>query len=383
MLLAHKIELRPTPAQADYLSRACGARRHCFNHLLAHFKQDGVKWSKAAAYQHYLKVIRPALPWYNAVSSRVTRNAIDDLDNAFRHFFRRLKRGQKPGYPTFKKKGQRDSFALREAAKFEVEGRTLRIEKLPTRIRMRQKLRSTGQTKQVTISQRAGKFFASILVATQDYHPHAPEPDMAGVDFGLKSLAVFSTGERMPANQKLKANLKRLKRLSRQLSRKQPGSRRRAEAKLRVARLHLRIANQRQAVIHELSDTLTRTFQTVVLEDLNVKGMAKSRTLARAVHDAGFGRLRQAIEYKVALRGVQVIIADRWFPSTRTCHACGQLHEMALGTDTLRCDCGYTADRDLNTAKNLEKYGRLALLGDLKRTHESSKPVSAASALTA
>lgn len=93
MLLAHKIELRPTVAQADYLSRACGARRHCYNQLLTHFKQDGVKWSKAAAYQHYIKVIRPAFPWYNEVSSRVTRNAIDDLDNAFKHFFRRVKAG--------------------------------------------------------------------------------------------------------------------------------------------------------------------------------------------------------------------------------------------------------------------------------------------------
>lgn len=104
MLLAHKIELRPTAPQADYLARACGSRRHCYNQLLAHFKQPGVEWSKAAAYQHYIKVIRPAFPWYNEVSSRVTRNAIDDLDNAFKHFFRRVKRGQKPGFPKFKKK---------------------------------------------------------------------------------------------------------------------------------------------------------------------------------------------------------------------------------------------------------------------------------------
>ena len=383
MLLAHKIELRPTVAQADYLSRACGARRHCYNQLLIHFKQDGVKWSKAAAYQHYIKVIRPAFPWYNEVSSRVTRNAIDDLDNAFKHFFRRVKAGLNPGFPTFKKKGVADSFALREAAKFEVEGRTLRIEKLPTRIKMRQKLRFTGQTKQVTLSQRAGKFFAAILVETQDYNPHAPEKDIAGVDFGVKRLATISTGEEIPANQKLKANLKRLRRKSRNLSRKQPGSNRRAKAKLQVARLHLRVANQRQAVIHEVSDKLTRTFKSVVLEDLNVKGMAKNRKLARAVNDAGFGMLRQAIEYKAALRGVQVIVADRWFPSTRTCHACGQLHDMPLGKDTIRCDCGNIDGRDLNAAKNLEKYGRLTLLGDLKRTQESSKTASSASAVTA
>jgi putative transposase len=382
MLLAHKIELRPTADQANYLDRACGARRHCYNQLLEHFKQPGVTWSKAAAYQDYLNVIRPRFPWYNEVSSRVTRNAIDDLDKAFKHFFRRVKAGQKPGFPTFKKKGQADSFALREAAKFDVDGRKLRIEKLPTRIKRRQKLRFTGKTKQATISKRAGKFFVSILVDTQDYNPHAPDQEIVGVDFGLKSLAALSTGEVIPANQQLKATLKRLKRRRRNLSRKQNGSNRRARAKLRVARLHLRVANQRQAVIHELSDHLTRAFKTVVIEDLNVKGMARGM-LARAVNDAGFGMLRQAIEYKAELRGVTVIVADRWFPSTRTCNACGQLHDMPLGKDTMHCECGNSDDRDLNAARNLELYGRSALLRDLKRAPESSKTASAASALTA
>ncbi|WP_242467229.1 RNA-guided endonuclease InsQ/TnpB family protein [Thiocapsa imhoffii] len=181
MLLAHKIELRPTAEQAGYLARACGSRRHCYNQLLEHFSQKDVKWSKAAAYQHYMKVIRPAHPWYNEVSSRVTRNAIDDLDNAFKHFFRRVKLGQKPGFPTFKK-------------------------------------------------------------------------EAVGVDFGIKSLAVTSDGTVFPENNALKRNLKALKRKQRRLSRKQKGSNRRARAKLAVAKLHKRISDQRQAVLHELSD---------------------------------------------------------------------------------------------------------------------------------
>lgn len=168
MRIAHQIELRPSAAQVDYLARSCGSRRHCYNQLLAYFKQPGIKWSKAAAYQHYIKVIRPAFPWYNEVSSRVTRNAIDDMDSAFKHFFRRVKLGQKPGFPRFKKKGIGDAFALREAAKFTVEGRTLRIERLNSRIQLRQRLRFTGNAKQVTIRQRAGKFYAAILVDTQD-----------------------------------------------------------------------------------------------------------------------------------------------------------------------------------------------------------------------
>ena len=382
MLLAHKIELRPTPEQADYLHRACGARRHCFNQLLAHFKQDGVKWSKAAATQFYMVEIRPQFPWYAEVSSRVTRNAIDDLDTAFQHFFRRVKQGQKPGFPRFKKKDINDSFSLRETPKFDVEGRTLRIEKLKTRIDMRQKLRFEGKPKQVTISKKAGKFYASILVETQDYNPHNPADDVIGVDMGVKDLAVLSTGEVIPANQKLKASLRKLKKASRNLSRKQNGSNRRARAKLKVAKLHVRVTNQRKAVIHELSDKVTREFKTIVIEDLNVKGMVKNRKLSRAVSDAGFGMLRSAIEYKATLRGGQVIVADRWFPSSKTCSACGQLHDMPLDTRTMECDCGNVMCRDLNAAKNLEQYGRHTLLGVPKRAQELSKTSSLASATT-
>ena len=371
MLIAHRIELRPTPEQAVYLNQACGARRHCYNQLLDHFSQPGVKWSKAAAYQHYMTVLRIAFPWYSEVSSRVTRNAIDDLDAAFKGFFRRIKNGsKKPGYPRFKKKDVNDSFALREPSKFAVDGRTLRIERLKTRIKMRQPLRFTGQTKQATISKRAGRFFVSVLVETQDYNPHAPDQPSVGVDFGIKALAVLSTGEVIPANQRLKKNLKTLRRRQRNLSRKQKGSRRRAKAKLKVARLHQRIGNQRQAVLHELSDKLTRTYQVITLEDLNVQGMTKNRRLARAVSDAGLGELRRQIEYKAQWRGVTVVIADRWFPSSKTCHACGQLHEMPLSQRTLVCDCGHVMDRDLNAAKNLDRYGLDALKPDLKRTQE-------------
>lgn len=373
MLLAHQIELRPSATQADSLARACGSRRHCYNQLLAHFKQLGVKWSKAAAYQHYIKVIRPAFPWYSDVSSRVTRNAIDDLDHAFKHFFRRVKLGQKPGFPAFKKKGIGDSFALRESAKFDVAGRTLRVERLTGRIKMRQSLRFAGKTKQVTVSQQAGTFFASILVDTQDYNPHAPKDEAVGVDFGIKSLAALSDGTVFPANQKLKANLQRLKQRQRRLSRKVKGSRRRTSAKASLAKLHARIARQRQAVLHEVSDYLTRNYKTVCIEDLNVRGMAKNHRLARAVTDAGFGRLRQFIEYKAALRGGTVVVIDRFAPSSKRCSGCGRLHEMPLKKRQMVCDCGNEMDRDLNAARNILKFGLDTLTPDLKRAQESCK----------
>lgn len=383
MLLADKIEIRPNVAQREHLSRACGVRRHTYNQLLAHFKQEGVKWSKVDAYQHFIKVVRPQFEWYGEVSARVSRNAIDDLDSAFKHFFRRVKAGQKPGFPRFKKKDRNDSFAMREAQKFDVVGRSLRIEKCPGRLVLRQKLRFSGITKQVTISKRAGKFFASILVDTNDYDAKRSERlDVIGVDFGIKSLVTVSDGTVISANQKLKANLRRLKRRSRNLSSKMCGSKRRAKAKLSLARLHERIANQRKAMLHETSDLLTRKADVIVLEDLNVKGMMKNRCLSRAIADAGFGTLRSMIEYKAALRGVCVVIADRWYPSSKTCSSCGCIKvDLTLVDRVFRCSyCAFEFDRDLNAALNLKRLHTFA--ADDKRTYEEDQTGSPVLPLT-
>jgi len=386
MLLAHKIELRPTPEQATYLDKACGSKRHCYNQLLAHFSKPENKWSKTAAYQHYINVIRQEFIWYTEVSSRVTRNAIDDLDNAFSHFFRRIKLKKKAGFPRFKKKDVNDSFALRESAKFDVIGRQLRLEKLKTKIEMRQPLRFQGVTKQVTISKRAGKYFASILVETEDYNPNdADRQASVGVDFGIKELAVLSTGKVFTANQKLKANLKKLAKLQRNLAKKIKGSARRAKAKLKIAKLHFRIAKQRHALLHELSHYLTKTFDVITIEDLNVKGMVKNRHLSRAISDAGFGTLRQFIEYKAKLRNCTVVIANQFFPSSKTCSCCGKIKEnLTLAERLFTCECGFSVDRDLNAALNLNKYGQDTLQPDLKCASEQSQTVnlSIASVLT-
>jgi putative transposase len=369
MLLAHKIELHPTSEQAHYLDKACGSRRHCYNKLLEHFSMPEHKWSKAAAYQYYIKVIRPEYPWYNEVSSRVTRNAIEDLDNAFKHFFRRVKNGKRPGFPKFKKKDIKDSFALREQSKFNVKGRKLRIEKLKTLIPMRQRLRFGGTPCQVTISKRAGKYFASLLVDTEDYKDYSQNrAPSTGVDFGIKSLAVTSDGQVFPANNKLKRSIKKLKKLSCHLSRKQKGSNRRAIAKQRLAKLHYRIANQRRAVLHSLSHWLTASYDRIAIEDLNIKSMVRNRKLARSIADAGFGLLRQLIEYKATLRGCTVELVDRFFPSSKMCSDCGQLYEITLADRELACDCGLTIGRDLNAAINLNNFRRDTLKPDVKRT---------------
>ena len=376
MLLAHKIELYPTKEQREYLDRSCGSRRHCFNQLLAHFKQDGVKWSKKAALGVYNN-LRQEYPWYSEVSQRVTRNTIDDLDSAFKHFFRRVKLGQKPGFPRFKKKGMGDSFAFREKPKFSVDGRWLRIERLKTKIKLAQKVRWEGEARQVTISRAPdGRYYASVLVDATNYNGQEAKGGAIGVDLGVTSLAVLSNGEVIPANQKLKASLKKLKKNQRRLSRKQNGSNRRAKAKLKVARIHQRVSRQRRAVLHELTNRLTREYEVICIEDLNVAGMVRNHCLARAVSDAGFGMFRSMLEQKAFLRGGVVKVVDRWFPSSKTCSACGAVKDkMPLGIRTFHCDCGFSADRDLNAAINILKAGEDTLGPTVKRAEERCKTI--------
>lgn len=375
MLLAHKIELRPTPEQEQFLFQSVGVRRFTYNALLAHFKQDSVKWNKKAA-NDKLKDLKSEHAWMQDVSARTSRNVIDDLDNAFKKFFKNVKAGKKPGFPKFKKKGVSDSFSIREQQKFDVNGRMLRIEKLKTRIIMRQRLRLNGTAKQCAVSFSGGRWFASILVdcAESPWNPidtNTRKPSV-GVDIGIKSLAVLSDGTEIPANQPLKRQLKKLAKLQKQFARQKKGSNRRSITKRKIARLHFFVTEKRKAVLHELTDYLTRSYGRIVIEDLNVSGMVKNRKLARAISDVGFGEFRRQLEYKAFFRGCELVVADRFFPSSKICSGCGVVHDMPLGNREMNCDCGTVLDRDHNAAINLMNYVPTRSSGT-KSTQEFSK----------
>lgn len=379
MLLAHKIELRPTGEQAQFLLQSVGVRRFTYNALLAHFKQDGVKWSKQAA-NAKLKVLKAEHAWMHDVSARTSRNVIDDLDSAFQKFFKNVKTGKKPGFPRFKKKGGRDSFSIRESQKFDVVGKSLRVEKLKSRIKMRQGLRLNGMAKQCTVSFRGGRWFASILVDCVDspWNPidlTARKPSV-GVDIGIKSLAVLSDGTEIPASAPLKRKLKKLAKLQKKLARQKKGSNRREHTKRKIQKLHLFVVEKRQAVLHGITDYLTRNYNRIVIEDLNVAGMVKNRKLSRAISDVGFGEFRRQLEYKAFFRGCEVVVADRFFPSSKMCSGCGQIHDMPLGKRVMECDCGTVLDRDHNAAINLQNYVPTRSSGTQKCAQENGKPAS-------
>jgi putative transposase len=380
MFLAHKIELRPTPEQEQFLFQSVGARRFTYNALLAHFKQDGVKWNKKAA-NDKLNDLKSEHAWMQDVSARTSRNVIDDLDNAFKKFFKNVKAGKKPGFPKFKKKGISDSFSIREQQKFDVNGRMLRIEKLKTRIKIRQRLRLNGKAKQCTVSFSGCRWFASILVecAESPWNPIGTNTrkSSVGVDIGIKSLAVLSDGTEIPANQPLKRQLKKLATLQKRFARQKKDSNRRSITKRKIARLHFFITEKRKAVLHGLTDYLTRNYDRIVIEDLNVSGMIKNRKLSRAIRDVGFGEFRRQLEYKSFFRGCELVIADRFFPSSKMCSGCGVIHDMPLGNREMNCDCGTVLDRDHNAAINLMNYVPTRSSGT-KSTQEFSKTASAA-----
>ena len=250
---------------------------------------------------------------------------------------------------------------------------------------MRDSLRFTGKILSATLSREADKWFVSITVDTEDAPERRTENQgAAGVDLGVSALATLSTGEKVVGPKPHKALLKRLKRHSRSLSRKHkaakvnlglaanapipkgvrlplPENAKKVRAEL--SRLHARIANIRQDALHKLTSYLTRRFHTIAIEDLNVRGMLKNPRLARAIADMSFFEFRRQLEYKAERRGGMVVIADRWFPSSKTCSDCGTIQDkMPLAVRQWTCpDCGTIHDRDVNAARNLLALGVAAL----------------------
>ena len=362
MIVAHKIALDPNNVQATYFARACGVARFAYNWALDEWKRQYDAWkadnslpkpSQAALRRQLNAIKREQFPWMLEVTKCAPQMAIIQLGQAFQNFFAGRAR-----YPQFRKKGVHDRFTLTND-QFDIDGCRIRIPNLGW-VRMREPLRFNGKILSATISRVADRWFVSITVDVPDqsHLPKAENQGVVGVDLGVSALATLSTGETITGPKPHKALLTRLQRLSRSLSRKQKGSANRKKAKAQLARLHARIANIRQDALHKLTTDLTRRFHTIGIEDLNVRGMVRNRHLARSIADMGFFEFRRQLEYKAAMRGGQVVIADRWFPSSKICSCCGhKQEELPLSVRRWSCSiCGVEHDRDLNAAINLKNY---------------------------
>ena len=291
MLIAHKIALDPNNAQATYFARAAGVARFAYNWALAEWcrqyaahKADTAlpKPSQAALRRQLNAIKREQFPWMLEVTKNAPQMAIIQLGDAFKHFF-----AGRAKYPRFRRKGVHDRFSLTND-QFALDGCRIRIPNLGW-VRMREALRFTGKIISATISRVADRWFASITADTQDlsHLPKAENQGAVGVDLGVSALATLSTGEVIAGPKAHRTLLKRLRRLSRSLSRKQKGSANAKKARARLARLHARIASIRQDALHQLTTSLTRRFPVIGIEDLNVSGMMRNRRLARSIADMG------------------------------------------------------------------------------------------------
>ncbi len=359
MLIGHRIALDPNNVQATYLARAAGVARFAYNWALAewqhqfaaHQADPALPLPSQFSLRRQLNAIkREQFPWMLEVTKCAPQMAIIQLGDAFKNFFARRAR-----YPRFRRKGEHDRFTLTND-QFRVDGRRIHIPKLGY-VRMREQLRFTGRIVSATVSRHAGRWYASITVDTPEIPlPPAENQGAVGVDLGVTRLATLSTGEVFTGPKALRTLLERLRRLGRSLSRKVKGSRNWSRAKLALARLHARIGNLRREGLHQLTTHITRRFHSIGIEDLNVKGMQANRHLSRTIADMGFYELRRQLQYKAAWRGGEVVVADRWYPSSKTCSTCGhKLEQLALEMRGWTCpDCGTTHDRDVNAAINLK-----------------------------
>ena len=373
MNLSHRIRLDPTPVQAAYFSRACGVARFAYNWALAEWRQQyaaGEHPSEVALRKRLNAIKHSDFPWMREVTKNAPQQAIKNLGRAYSNFFDDLKkyrRGNIPWkrvrVPKFKKKGKtHDAFradngptTARQDA-LNVDGKRVRLPIIGW-VAMREEVRFAGRILSVTINREADRWYASFSIDV----PYEPEVRrdrrIAGVDLGSLYIATINDGTKFSAPKPLRRYLKKLQRLNRALARKQPGSNNRGKAKTTLARLHRRIAAIRTDALHKLTHFLTR-YQTIVIEDLNVAGMLANRRLSRTIADLGFYEFRRQLAYKAAMAGSTLVIADRWYPSSKICSDCNAKNEhLALSERTWTCrSCGTEHDRDGNAAKNLARY---------------------------
>ena len=359
MLISHRIALQPSNRQKTYLGRACGVARFAFNWGLAEWKKQYEAWkldsslekpSQLSLRRKLNSIKREQFPWMLEVTKCAPQLALIQLGKAFENFFK-----GRAAFPRFHKKGIHDSFSISND-QFSVVGKRIRIPSLGW-VRMREQLRFNGKIMSATVSRTADRWYASITVDTPEATLSRTENQGAvGVDLGISSLAVLSTGEKIEGARPLKALLSRQVRLSRSLSRKKKGSSNYRKARMELAKLHARIACIRSDGMHKLTTSLARRFNVIGIEDLNVRGMMSNHHLARSIADAGFFEFRRQLEYKGAMTGARIIVADRWFASSRTCSACGALNEkLTLNIRQWTCEsCGARHDRDVNAAMNLK-----------------------------
>jgi putative transposase len=358
MIKAHKIRLHPTPEQANYFARAAGTARFTFNWAVAEWQQQyeaGGKPSALALRTHFNAIKKAQFPWVYEVTKCAVEGAFMDVAVAFKNFFEGRQAGRKIGYPKFKsKKRSRPSFYLAND-KFTIGDHWIDVPKLG-RVNMAEKLRFSGKILSARISKTAAWWFVSITVEMPDDIPLNDHPPV-GIDVGLNRLATLSDGRQYENQRPLVHQLKKLRRLNKELARRTKSGKNWLKTKDTLGRAHYEIASIRLDWLQKLTTEIATTSGIVAVEDLHVKGLIRNRCLSRAFSDAAVGKLLDLLESKVAAQGRMLLKVDRFFPSSQLCHCCGaRKTDLQLSDRVFICpdpDCGYTGDRDENASRNI------------------------------
>jgi putative transposase len=382
--LRYNYRLYPTPGQQQALARAFGCARLVFNDGLSARQQAhavGLPYITNAELSARLTAAKatPERAWLSDVSAVVLQQALADLNVAYENFFASLKghrKGPKIGPPRFRsRKDRRQTIRFIANARFKIlPGGKLRLPKIgDVPVRWSRPLPCEPSSVTV-IKDPAGRYFASFVISDEPDVLPATEP-VIGIDLGLKHFAVLSDGQKISSPRFLRRAEKNLKRRQRDLSRKEKGSRNRDKARLKVARAHARVADARRDFHHQLSTALIRDNQAVAVEDLAVKGLART-WLAKSVHDAGWSGFVGMLEYKARLYGRTFIRIGRFEPTSRTCSACGiKDGPKPLHVREWTCpSCGTRLDRDINAAVNVARAAGLAVTACRAQVRPGASP---------
>ncbi|WP_212829555.1 IS607 family element RNA-guided endonuclease TnpB [Catellatospora sp. TT07R-123] len=395
---AYRFALDPTPAQDRDLHRHAGAGRFAFNWALAAVRANLGQRAAERSYGLADQQLTPALgwtlpalrrawntakpqvaPWWAQCSKEAYSTGLDGLARALGNWSASRsgrRAGPRVGFPRFRSRRRVVASVRFTTGTIRVEDtrhhvtlpRLGRIRTLESTRKLARRLHAgTARILTATVRHTSGRWHVSFTVeVTRTTRTPSHPQRTVGVDVGIANLAVLSTGQIVPNPHHLANASGRLRSAARTLSRRQgpdrrtgqQPSRRWRQAKTRLARVHARVANLRTDGLHKLTTTLAATYGTVVVEDLNIAGMMTNRSLARHIADAGWATLRRQLQYKAAWNGGRVVVADRWFASSKTCSSCGAVKpKLPLRERTYRCeDCGLIADRDLNAAINLQQY---------------------------